>query len=185
MKFPNLFMRVLLKEELRLILIKLVKYQGEEFLDFFKNNLLFKYSFRLQRGRIFYSSIINISKAGNFLKKKIATLGTCIGRLTKSGKFFILIPFQIFTENLDKRKFVSLTNKGEAAFTYGSNVTRYMIHEVSNSLKKGDGVVLKGLHGVVLGLGELMKSEAFMKVSNEREVVIINHADIGSYIRLT
>jgi len=60
-----------------------------------------------------------------------------------------------------------------------------MIHEVSNSLKKGDGVVLKGLHGVVLGLGELMKSEAFMKVSNEREVVIINHADIGSYIRLT
>ena len=30
MKFPNLFMRVLLKEELRLILIKLVKYQGEE-----------------------------------------------------------------------------------------------------------------------------------------------------------
>jgi hypothetical protein len=52
-------------------------------------------------------------------------------------------------------------------------------------LKKGDGVVLKGLHGVVLGLGELMKSEAFMKVSNEREVVIINHADIGSYIRLT
>jgi len=64
-------MRVLLKEELRLILIKLVKYQGEEFLDFFKNNLLFKYSFRLQRGRIFYSSIINISKAGNFLKKKL------------------------------------------------------------------------------------------------------------------
>mmetsp|Transcript_4128 Transcript_4128/g.9851 ORF Transcript_4128/g.9851 Transcript_4128/m.9851 type:complete len:179 (+) Transcript_4128:1361-1897(+) len=177
-------MRVLLKEEIRLFLTKLVKYQGDEIVEFLRDNKYSNCTYRLQRGRIFYSSYPIIAKAGNFLKNKIGSIGVCIGRFSKTGKFFILIPGEVLMEKILKKKIVSLTLKGEKTFLYGSNLSKDMIHEISNNLKKGDGIVLKGMNGLIVGLGELLKSIIFVKVSRQKEMLIINHADIGSYIRL-
>jgi 60S ribosome subunit biogenesis protein NIP7 len=177
-------MRVLLKEEIRLFLIKVVKYQGDEIIDFLKDNKFTNCTYRLQRGRIFYSSYSIIAKAGNFLKNKIGSIGICIGRFSKTGKFFILIPGEVLMEKILKKKIVPLTLKGEKIFLYGSHLSKDMIHEISNNLKKGDGIVLKGMNGLIIGLGELLKSIIFVKISRQKEMLLLNHADIGCYIRL-
>jgi ribosome biogenesis protein Nip4 len=99
-------MRVLLKEEIRLFLIKVVKYQGDEIIDFLKDNKFTNCTYRLQRGRIFYSNYPIIAKARHFLKNKIGSIGICIGRFSKTGKFFILLPGQVFEREkiLQKKK---------------------------------------------------------------------------------
>jgi hypothetical protein len=65
----------------------------------------FKYP-KCQRGRIFYSNYPIIAKARHFLKNKIGSIGICIGRFSKTGKFFILLPGQVFEREkiLQKKK---------------------------------------------------------------------------------
>jgi 60S ribosome subunit biogenesis protein NIP7 len=79
-------MRPLTEEETKAVFEKLYKFIGKSI-----KSLIDRpeepYCFRLQKNRVFYVRESLMKKATNISRDKLVSLGTCIGKLTHSGKF--------------------------------------------------------------------------------------------------
>jgi 60S ribosome subunit biogenesis protein NIP7 len=176
-------MRVLKIDEARLIFTKIVKFQGIFFINFIKKRISELYLFRILKNRIFYASIILISRANSFSKKNIGSLGICIGRFDKSGKFYFLIPALNFLIKCPKFNSIIINEIGEKNFIYGRHLRKNFLSKIIKYLNRNDGVIIMGKDNFPLGLGEILKdSSDFLRIS-DKEIVIINQGDIGKYIR--
>ena len=83
-------MRPLTDEETRIVFEKLAKYLGGK-LKFMIEREDKVFVFRLHRTRVFYCDEELIKYAEHFEKKKLISIGTCIGKFTKTSKFRINI----------------------------------------------------------------------------------------------
>ena len=79
-------MRPLTEEETKAVFEKLYKFIGKSI-----KSLIDRpdepYCFRLQKNRVFYVRESLMKRATNISRDKLVSLGTCIGKLTHSGKF--------------------------------------------------------------------------------------------------
>lgn len=87
---PLLEMRPLTEEETKAVFEKLYKFIGKSI-----KSLIDRpdepYCFRLQKNRVFYVRESLMKKATNISRDKLVSLGTCIGKLTHSGKFRLTV----------------------------------------------------------------------------------------------
>lgn len=82
-------MRALSEEEMRVLLAKLADYMGSlknliAPLDDSEDNRMV---FRLHGARVFYCRLSVANMATSVARDNLASLGTCLGKFTKSGKF--------------------------------------------------------------------------------------------------
>lgn len=176
-------MRELKIEEARIILGKIIKFQGQALTTFLKTNYFSFLVFKLQKKRLFFSSFSLFSRALNFSKKRVGSLGFCIGRFTRSKKFRFLIPF---LNLLQKNKILLvgiLHEKGEKLVLYGNHVNIKNIAKLSKNILKNDGLLFMNRNRIPLGFGEILKSGFLLAKCDQKIQVLVNQGDTGLYIR--
>ncbi|AFP65440.1 ribosome biogenesis protein (nucleomorph) [Chroomonas mesostigmatica CCMP1168] len=177
-------MRELKIEEARLLLSKFVKFQGDSIRVFIKNFFFDSSVFRLQKNRIFFCSFILAVRALNFFKKKIGSIGTCIGRFTHSKKFQFLVPSLSLVIKNEKYLFAVTNSNGEKNFINGKHLKKDDVLRISKNLFRYDGIVVIGKNKFPIGFGEILKSTKIISTTKKKHLIITNHADIGKYTRL-
>jgi 60S ribosome subunit biogenesis protein NIP7 len=177
-------MRVLKLDEARIILSKIIKFQGNFFKNFIKKQIEEFQLFRILKNRVFIASIILASRANSFGKKKIGSIGTCIGRFDKSEKFYFLIPALNFLTRSPKFNSIFINEAGEKCFTYGKHLKKNCLLKLTKDLNYNDGVIVLGKNEIPLGFGEIIKNSSEISRISDKETLIINQGDIGKYIRI-
>jgi 60S ribosome subunit biogenesis protein NIP7 len=175
-------MRPLSDEETRLVFEKLAKYVGG------KLKLMIErddktYVFRLHRTRVFYCDEELIKYAGHFEKKKLISVGTCIGKFTKTGKFRLAITALEYLAKFAKYN-VWLKPSGEQSFLYGNHVLKTHIARITEDTPGNSGIVVFNVNNVPIGFGVTAKSTLQIKDGDPTSTIVFNQADVGEYLRI-
>lgn len=175
-------MRPLTDEETKIVFEKLAKYIGGK-LKFMIEREDRVYVFRLHRSRIFYCDEELIKYAEHFEKKKLISVGTCIGKFTKTGKFRINITSLDYMAKFAKYK-IWLKPSGEQSFLYGNNILKSHIARITEDTPQYAGIVVYNVNDVALGFGTSAKSTVQLKDADPTATVVYNQADVGEYLRV-
>uniref|UniRef100_A0AC35UCQ5 60S ribosome subunit biogenesis protein NIP7 homolog n=1 Tax=Rhabditophanes sp. KR3021 TaxID=114890 RepID=A0AC35UCQ5_9BILA len=174
-------MRPLEPKEAEIVLERLRKYIGDNVA-----NLLTRedgeYVFRYHNNRVFYSSMEVMKAANNVERKKVQMFGTCVGKFSGSGKFYLKITALNILAPYAKHK-VWLREKSDLQFTMGNNVLKSQVSRMTDGMESNDGVVLFTLNNIPLGFGVCQKSTIAARQAPPTALVVLRYADIGEYIR--
>ncbi|KAL8304195.1 hypothetical protein RB597_004535 [Gaeumannomyces tritici] len=114
-------MRPLTDTETQTLLAKLANYTGNSL-----KSLIApledgdRYVFRLHKDRVYYVRLSIANLATSIAREKLMSLGTCLGKFTKSGKFRLHITaLPILSEHARYKMWVR--SNGEMPFLYGGN----------------------------------------------------------------
>lgn len=82
-------MRPLTEEETKTLFMKLANYTGQSLNHLIQppNNPIERYVFRLQESRVYYMKLSLANLATSIARDNLLSLGTCLGKFTKTGKF--------------------------------------------------------------------------------------------------
>jgi len=125
-------------------------------------------------------SLIQCVSSGFSLNRSI---GVCIGKFTKSGKFKLQITSLDILARYAKNK-IWLKPHGEQAFIYGNHVIKAHIGRMSENIVQYSGVVVFSMNDTPLGFGVTSRSTLQSKDLDPTGIVCFNYADIGEYLRL-
>lgn len=175
-------MRPLTDEETKIVFEKLTKYIGGKLKMMLERDDK-TYVFRLHRTRVYYCDEDLIKYAGHFEKKKLVSVGTCIGKFSKTSKFRLHITALDYLAKFAKNK-VWLKPSGEQSFLYGNNVLKSSIARITEDTAQYTGVVICNVNDLPLGFGTTAKSTVQIKEADPTATIIYNQADIGEYLRV-
>ena len=135
-------MRILKLDEARIVLCKMIKFQGIFFNNCIKKFIRIGQLFRFLKSRVFFASVVIVSRANSFTKKKIGSVGTCIGRFDKCDRFYFLIPALDFLTKSSKFNSIFINLAGEKIFTYGKHLKKNCLIKMTKNLTYSDGVII-------------------------------------------
>uniref|UniRef100_A0A5S6QBZ6 60S ribosome subunit biogenesis protein NIP7 homolog n=1 Tax=Trichuris muris TaxID=70415 RepID=A0A5S6QBZ6_TRIMR len=174
-------MRPLTDEELELVFKKLAKFIGAN-VKLMVNREDGVYLFRLHKNRVYYLSERKATASASFGFKELIDLGSCIGKFTKSNKFFITITALDYIAPYAKYK-AWLKPKAEQSFLYGNHVLKSGLARITDDTPTNAGVIVYSSSDVPLGFGVSTKSTAECRSADPSSLVILHQSDIGQYIR--
>lgn len=172
-------MRPLTDEETKIVFEKLAKYVGGK-LKFMIERDDKVYVFRLHRSRVYYCDEDLLKLAGHFEKKKLISLGSCIGKFTKTAKFRLNITALDYLAKFAKYK-VWLKPSGEQSFLYGNHVLKSNIARITEDTPQNAGIIVYNVNDLPLGFGTIAKSTLQIKEIDLTSIVVFNQADIGTF----
>lgn len=139
-------MRALTEEETKTLFSKLANYTGRSL-----NHLIQppsdsadsgeRYVFRLHDSRVYYMKLAIGNIATSIARDNLLSLGTCLGKFTKTGKFRLHITALDIIAPHARYK-VWIKPNGEMPFLYGGNVVKAHIGRWSEDCPEHQGVVL-------------------------------------------
>ncbi|XP_058072107.1 uncharacterized protein LOC131221041 [Magnolia sinica] len=141
-----------------------------------------RYCFRLHKNRVFYVSDSLLKRATNIARDRLVSLGTCIGKFTKTGSFRLTIQSLDLIAAHSKHK-VWLKPTSEMSFLYGNHVLKSGLGRITENTSSGDGVVVFSMSDVPLGFGVSAKSTQDCRKLDPNGIVVLHQADIGEYLR--
>lgn len=142
-----------------------------------------RYCFRLQKNRVYYVSESLVKRATNIKRDNLVSLGTQIGKLTKTGKFQLTIQgLNLLAANAKHKVWLKPTS--EMSFLYGNNVLKGGLGRITENISPNDGVVVFSMSDVPLGFGVAAKSTQDCRKMDPNGIVVIHQADIGEYLRM-
>eukprot|EP00820_Chromera_velia_P018855 Cvel_27767.t1-p1 / transcript=Cvel_27767.t1 / gene=Cvel_27767 / organism=Chromera_velia_CCMP2878 / gene_product=60S ribosome subunit biogenesis protein nip7, putative / transcript_product=60S ribosome subunit biogenesis protein nip7, putative / location=Cvel_scaffold3520:463-3118(-) / protein_length=115 / sequence_SO=supercontig / SO=protein_coding / is_pseudo=false len=115
-------MRPLTEDETKAVFEKLSRYVGQNLIQLV-NRTDEPHFFRLHRERVFYVSEKQLKMAEHIPRKQLMSVGTIIGKFTKTRKFRVQITALDYLARFARYK-VWLKAPGEQTFLYGNNVIR-------------------------------------------------------------
>ncbi|XP_046850416.1 60S ribosome subunit biogenesis protein NIP7 homolog [Xenia sp. Carnegie-2017] len=174
-------MRPLTEEETKLVFEKLAKYIGDN-LKLLIDRPDGNYCFRLQKDRIYYVSENIMRKATNVARENLISLGTCFGKMTKSGKFRLHITALDFLAPYAKFK-IWVKPGAEQSFLYGNHVAKSGLGRITENTEQYQGVVVYSMNDLPLGFGVAARSTQDCRHASPTDIVCFHQADIGEYIR--
>jgi 60S ribosome subunit biogenesis protein NIP7 len=136
-------MRALTEDETQALFRKLADYTGRSLnlLIAGTENETDRHVFRIQNSRVYYvrESIANL--ATSVARPNLLSLGTCIGKFTKTGKFRIHITaLDVIAPHARYKVWVK--PNGEMPFLYGGNVVKAHVGRWSEDCPQHQGVVV-------------------------------------------
>jgi len=166
---------------MKLVFEKLAKYVGRNI------KLLIErsdepYCFRLQKNKVYYVSEAVMRKATNVSRDKLDGLGTCIGKLTHSGKFHLHIMALDHMAPLATHK-VWLKPSAELSYLYGNHVLKAGLGRITEDTPKYQGVVIYNMADIPLGFGVTAQSTGECHKMGPTGIVAFHQADVGEYLR--
>ena len=189
-------MRPLTEEETKIFFEKLAKYIGKNILYLIDSSAgtaendneeqtdpqQHGYCFRLQKDKVYYVREDVMKKATNISRDQLCSLGTCMGKFTKSRKFRLQITALDVLAQYAKHK-CWLRSTAEMPFLYGNNVVKAHLARISDDVPEHGGVVIFNSGDVALGFGVMARAGADLKSIEPTAVAIFHQADCGEYLR--
>lgn len=174
-------MRPLTEEETKVLFEKLAQYIGRNIGNLIKRSDE-PYCFRVQKDRVYYVSEAVAKFATCVQRKKLMSLGTCIGKFTKTGKFRVHITaLETLAPNAKFK--VWIKQNGEMPFLYGNNILKAHIGKISEDVPEHTGVVVYDMHDRPLGFGVTAKSSIEIRSAPPNAIVTYRQGDVGEYLR--
>jgi len=174
-------MRNLTEEELHAVFEKLAKFIGKDIQTLVQGPLE-DCCFRLQKDRVFYVREAIAAAATSIARDNLASLGLCVGKFTHSGRFQVHITFLPYLAPFAKYK-VWLKPQSEMSFLYGNHVLKTGVATLTQDTPKNQPVVVFNQSEIPLGFGVTARSSLEVQQANSTDLIVLNQADIGSYLR--
>ncbi|KAG0684747.1 ribosome biosynthesis protein nip7 [Kluyveromyces marxianus] len=174
-------MRQLTEEETKVVFEKLAGYIGRNIV-YLVDNQDQPHVFRLQKDRVYYVPEHIAKLATSVARPNLMSLGLCMGKFTKTGKFRLHITSLSVLAQYAKYK-VWIKPNGEMPFLYGNHVLKAHVGKISDDIPEHAGVIVFSMHDVPLGFGVSAKSTSEARDLQPTSIVAFRQADIGEYLR--
>ena len=103
-----------------------------------------RYVFRLHESRVYYVRLSLANLATCIARDKLLSLGTCLGKFTKTGKFRLHITaLDVIAPHARYKVWVK--PNGEMPFLYGGNIVKANVGRWSEDCPEHQGVVVLGM----------------------------------------
>ncbi|KAF2875085.1 60S ribosome subunit biogenesis protein-like protein NIP7 [Massariosphaeria phaeospora] len=141
-----------------------------------------RHVFRVQGSRVFYvrESLANL--ATSVKRDALLSLGVCLGKYTKTGKFRLHITALPVIAPFARYK-VWIKPNGEMPYLYGGNVLKAHVGRWSEDCPEHQGVLVLSMNDTPLGFGVSARSTAEARKLDPTGIVTFRQADIGEYLR--
>jgi 60S ribosome subunit biogenesis protein NIP7 len=172
-----------LQTETKTLFEKLAAYCGSGIQDLITaGSASDRHVFRIQNSRLYYvrESLANL--ATSVARDNLLSLGTCLGKFTKTGKFRLHITALSVIAPHARYK-VWVKQNGEMPFLYGGNVLKAHVGRWSEDCPEHQGVVVLSMTDTPLGFGVSARSTAEARKLDPTGIVTFRQADIGEYLR--
>ncbi|KAH0951321.1 hypothetical protein HN011_002996 [Eciton burchellii] len=174
-------MKQLSEQRTKLVLEKLTKYIGTNVKHLIDRSDGI-YCFREKSDRIYYVSEKILSLATNVAPDNLLSLGSCLGKFTKSGKFKLHITALYHLAPYAQYK-IWLKPSAEQQFLYGHHILKSGLARITEGISQYQGVVIFSMNDLPLGFGVAAKSTTDCKDADPMAIICFHQADIGEYIR--
>ncbi|KAJ9528351.1 hypothetical protein QJQ45_014324 [Haematococcus lacustris] len=136
--------------------------------------------FRLQKNRVYYVRESLMKKATNIARDKLVHLGTCIGKLTHTGKFRLAIgALDILSQHAKYKIWVKPSV--EMQFLYGNHILKGGLGRITESTPTYTGAVVYSMSDLPLGFGVTAKSTDECRTVDPGAIVAFHQADVGGW----
>lgn len=174
-------MRQLTEEETRIVFEKLSGYIGQNVAQLV-NRADEPYCLRIQKDRVYYVSDAIARLATSVARPNLLSLGTCVGKFTKTNKFRLHITaLQILAPYAVNKVWVKAN--GEMPFLYGNHVLKAHVGRISEDVPEHSGVIVFSLSDLPLGFGVSAKSTAEVRHAQPNAITVFRQADVGEFLR--
>ncbi|KAF1972340.1 60S ribosome subunit biogenesis protein-like protein NIP7 [Bimuria novae-zelandiae CBS 107.79] len=176
-------MRPLTEPETKTLFEKLAAYCGKGIQDLITaGGADDRHVFRIQGSRVYYvrESLANL--ATSVARDNLLSLGVCLGKFTKTGKFRLHITALSVIAPHARYK-VWVKPNGEMPFLYGGNVLKAHVGRWSEDCPEHQGVIVLSMNDTPLGFGVSARSTAEARKLDPTGIVTFRQADIGEYLR--
>jgi len=181
-------MRALTETETQTLFKKLANYTGRSLTQLIApdsssdNDSTDRHVFRLHESRVYYVRLSLANLATSVARENLLSLGTCIGKFTKTGKFRLHITcLDIIAPHARYKLWVK--PNGEMPFLYGGNVVKAHVGRWSEDCPEHSGVVVLSMDDTPLGFGVTARSTAEARKLDPTAVVCFRQGDVGEYLR--
>ncbi|OLN93905.1 60S ribosome subunit biogenesis protein NIP7 [Colletotrichum chlorophyti] len=201
-------MRPLTEKETETLFNKLASYMGSSL-----KNLIApldnspdadRYVFRMIRDRVYYVRLSVANLATSIARDKLLSIGICLGKFTKTGKFRLHVTalpvlseharYKIWVKvrSIPKRVHTHVTMltrartqqpNGEMPFLYGGNIVKAHVGRWSEDCPEHQGVIVFSMDDKPLGFGVTARSTAEARRLDPTGVVCFRQSDAGEYLR--
>jgi len=141
-------MRSLTEEETKTLFAKLAAYIGRNI-----NALIDRptdpHVFRLHKDRVYYVSQQIANLATSLPRTSLLSLGTCLGKFSKTGKFRLHVTALDFMAQHAMYK-VWVKPNGEMPFLYGNHVLKAHVGRITQDTPEHQGVVVYSMNDIPL-----------------------------------
>lgn len=111
-----------------------------------------RYVFRLHASRVYYMRLSLANLATSIARQNLLSLGTCLGKFTKTGKFRLHITaLDIIAPHARYKVWVK--PNGEMPYLYGGNVVKAHVGRCSEDCPEHQGVVVYSMNDTPLVRG--------------------------------
>lgn len=114
---------------------------------------------------------------------ELVSLGTIVGKFTKTKKFHLRITFLEYMAQYAKYK-VWIKPSSEMSFLYGNNVVKSGLGRITENTPQYAGVVVYNMNDVPMGFGIAAQTTNMCKDLEPTAYVVLHQADIGEYLRV-
>lgn len=121
-----------------------------------------RYVFRLHASRVYYLRLSLANLATSIARANLLSLGTCLGKFTKTGKFRLHITALDIVAPHARYK-VWVKPNGEMPFLYGGNVVKAHVGRWSEDCPEHQGVVVYSMNDTPLVCGPSQCNAICMK----------------------
>ncbi|KAF3915431.1 hypothetical protein AA313_de0209655 [Arthrobotrys entomopaga] len=174
-------MRPLTDEETKKVFEKLANYIGRNITHLI-DRPSDPHTFRLQKDRVYYvrTSIANL--ATSVSRSSLLSIGTCVGKFSKTGKFKLHITALDLIAPHARYK-IWVKPNGEMPFVYGNNVLKAHVGRLGDDVVEHQGCVVYSMSDIPLGFGVTAKSTAEVRRQDPTGISAFRQADVGEYLR--
>ncbi|KAI8458965.1 hypothetical protein BY996DRAFT_4270763 [Phakopsora pachyrhizi] len=141
-----------------------------------------QYCFRFHRDRVFYVSEKLVKAATSIPREKLISLGTCLGKFSKTGKFRLHVTALDWLAKYAQYK-VWIKPNGEMPFLYGNHVAKAHLGRITEDTPEHQGVVVYSMAEIPLGFGVTARSTVDTKKLDPTSIIVYHQADVGEYLR--
>ncbi|RMD43409.1 hypothetical protein DV735_g1741, partial [Chaetothyriales sp. CBS 134920] len=137
------------------------------------------------QSRVYYMPLRIANLATSVARDNLVSMGTCVGKFSKTGKFRLHITALDMLATHARYK-VWVKANGEMPFLYGGNVVKAHVGRWSDvDVPEHSGIVVLSMDDTPLGFGVTARSsaEATRKSAEPTMVVVFRQADVGEYLR--
>ncbi|TDZ23734.1 60S ribosome subunit biogenesis protein NIP7 [Colletotrichum sidae] len=179
-------MRPLTEQETQTLFNKLASYMGSSL-----KNLIApldngpdadRYVFRMIKDRVYYVRLSVANIATSIAREKLLSIGICLGKFTKTGKFRLHVTaLPVLSEHARYKIWVK--PNGEMPFLYGGNIVKAHVGRWSDDCPEHQGVIVYSMDDKPLGFGVTARSTAEARRLDPTGVVCFRQSDCGEYLR--
>ncbi len=160
-----LTMRPLTEPETKTLFDKLANYTGRSLTNLISppstgSNPSDRYVFRLQDSRVYYLPLSLANLATSVARDNLLSIGTCLGKFTKTGKFRLHITALDIIAPHARYK-VWIKPNGEMPFLYGGNILKAHVGRWSEDCPEHQGVVVYSMDDTPLVSGLLLETSTW------------------------